>query len=121
MERDSMRAPEPPDCTDHVTDLPPLTQERFALIARGLAHPARVRIIERFEDREPLMARDIVCGCTLAQSTVSGHLRILREADILHVTKDGPRMWYCLRRALLRQFARGIEDLASDLALTVSR
>lgn len=111
-----MRPPAPPECADPNIDLPPLTDELVALIARGIAHPTRIWILEQFEDGEPLIAQDIVGGCEVAQSTLSGHLRILREAGILHATKDGPRIWYCLRRSLLKQFSAAIAGLATEFA-----
>ena len=90
-----------------------MTEERFALIAKGLAHPARIKIIELFDGDRCHMAQEIVDECTLAQSTISEHLRILREAGILFARKDGPRMWYCMRRSVLRQYAEALDDLSS--------
>ncbi|RPI22921.1 MAG: ArsR family transcriptional regulator [Actinobacteria bacterium] len=108
-----MKAPQPPRCCEEgLADPGPLTEERIAEIAKALGHPARVRIVEQFEECRPLTAQEIVERCTLAQSTVSEHLRILKEADILFATKDGPRIWYCLRRSVLRRYALAVEDLA---------
>jgi ArsR family transcriptional regulator len=98
----------PPCCEDGLIDPGPLDEERIAQIAKGLAHPARVRIIEQFVECRPHTATEIVEGCILAQSTVSEHLRILREADIVFATKDGPRVWYCLRRSVLRRYADAV-------------
>jgi ArsR family transcriptional regulator len=63
------------------------------------------------------MAQEIVAECDLAQSTVSEHLRILRRAGILSATKDGPRTWYCMRRSVLREFARRVEALTAEPVL----
>ena len=89
-----------------------MTDEHLARVAKALAHPARIRIIEQFEACRPHVAGEIVDECHLAQSTVSEHLRILREAEIVFVTRDGPRSWYCLRRSVLREFARRVRTLA---------
>lgn len=89
----------------------------MATIARALAHPARIRILEQFDECIPHVAGEIVQGCDLAQSTVSEHLRILREAGILSVRKDGPRNWYCVRRSVLHAYARAIDDLAIEPVL----
>jgi len=120
-ERDDMEQHDrtPPECTE--AGLPPaqpiLTEEDVARIARGLAHPARVRILSQFTVCTPHLVQEIVEDSNLAQSTISEHLRILREADILFARKDGPRVWYCLRRTVLREFAAAILDLADDSAL----
>jgi DNA-binding transcriptional ArsR family regulator len=109
-----MSLPNPPECSE--ADLPdpsPLSEERVALIAKGLAHPARIRIVELFLDHRCRTAHEVVDACELAQSTVSEHLRILREAEILSARKDGPRIWYCMRRSVVHQFAQAVEELTS--------
>jgi ArsR family transcriptional regulator, arsenate/arsenite/antimonite-responsive transcriptional repressor len=103
----------PPPCTER--DLPPppaLTDENLARIGKALAHPERVRILRQFTVCTPHMVQEIAEHSDLAQSTISEHLRILREAHILFVREDGPRRWYCLRRSLLRDYALIVEDLA---------
>jgi ArsR family transcriptional regulator len=109
-----MTMPNQPECTeDYLPEPSPLTEDRVALIAKGLAHPARIRILEQFLDHRCKTAHEVVEGCDLAQSTVSEHLRILREAEILSARKDGPRIWYCMRRSVLLGFAEAIEELTT--------
>jgi ArsR family transcriptional regulator len=95
----------------------PMTDERMAAIAKGLAHPARVAILQQFLECRPHIAQEIVDEFDLAQSTISEHLRILREAGLLDATPDGPRTWYCMRRGVLRQFAEMVEALTDTSAL----
>ena len=47
----------------------------------------------------------------LAQSTVSEHLRILREAGLITATRDGPRIWYSLDRDALEAFLESVRHL----------
>lgn len=108
-----MRNPAPPPCGEAGLPEPgPFTPERIAQVAKAIGHPARVKILSQFGGCTPHMAQEIVGGCTLAQSTVSEHLRILREAEVLFATKDGPRTWYCLRRSVLEKFSDAVTDLA---------
>ena len=108
--------PETPSCSeDDLPPAPPLTPETIALIGRALAHPARLHILEQLSVCTPHLVQQIVAELPLAQSTVSEHLRILREAHVLFARKDGPRTWYCVRRSLLRDYARAIEDLAASV------
>jgi ArsR family transcriptional regulator len=110
--------PVSPTCTeDGLPDPAPMTEEHLAQIAKALGHPARIRILELFDECIPHLAGEIVENCALAQSTVSEHLRILREADILFARTDGPRTWYCVRRSVLHAFARAMEDLAVEPVL----
>lgn len=102
-----------PPCTE--ADLPPvgpLDEAAFALIGRALAHPARVRIVEQFTACTPYIVQQIVEDSGLAQSTVSEHLRMLREANILFARREGPRTWYCMRRSVLREYAQRLERIA---------
>ena len=107
--------------TDHsicaeagLPDPPKMTGLRLARIAKALGHPARIHILEQFDQSPTHAAGEIVEECDLAQSTVSEHLRILREADVLFARKDGPRNRYCVRRSVLRAFAEAIENLAVE-------
>jgi ArsR family transcriptional regulator len=103
--------PPPPTCLD--VDLPidpaPLTCEEMAAIAKAMGHPARVEIIGFFQECKPLAVREVAAHLTLSQSTVSEHLRILRDANILCTEIEGPRTWHCLNRSVLMRFARDTE------------
>ena len=91
----------------------PLSDEDVALIGRALAHSARVQIVEQFERSTPRMVQEIVDACPLAQSTVSEHLRILREAGIVTARRDGARTWYEIDQARLRRYAEAIERITA--------
>ena len=108
-------------CTeDGLVDPEPMDDGRIAEIAKALAHPVRVSILRQFECRTPQMVQAIVEEGTLAQSTVSEHLRILREAGLLFARKDGPRTWYCMRRSLLDRYLDAVRDLAvADTSLAL--
>ena len=107
----------PPVCSEEGLPEPgPMTDERIAQISKALGHPARIRIIEQFDQCIPHVAGEIVEECDLAQSTVSEHLRVLREADVLFVRKDGPRSWYCVRRSVLREYAAAIAEISERLS-----
>ena len=96
---------------DPPVDPAPLTREEMATIAKAMGHPARVQIIEYFMECKPHTVGEIAAQLTLAQSTVSEHLRILREANILRTEDDGPRTWHCLNRVVLKRFARDTEAM----------
>jgi len=101
--------PTPPEAClddDPPIDPAPLTCEEMAAIAKAMGHPARMEIIEFFQECKPHTVGQIADHVTLAQSTVSEHLRILRTADILRTEDDGPRTWHCLNRSVLKRFAR---------------
>ena len=88
-----------------------LTDSEVADIARALGNPTRLQIVEFFRDRCPRNVGDIVAEVPLAQSTVSTHLRILREAGIIHSVRTDSRAWMCMNRSVIRGFATYINDL----------
>ncbi|NNF55103.1 MAG: helix-turn-helix transcriptional regulator [Acidimicrobiales bacterium] len=92
----------------------PLTPDQIAKLARGLASPARVAILNQFSGGCSRTTGEIVAASGLAQSTVSEHLRFLRDAELLSARPDGPRVWYCLRRSVIRLFMRALADWASE-------
>lgn len=71
-------------------------EERLAALAWGLAHPLRVRILQLLAKRETCVCGEIVDEMPVAQSTVSQHLKILKEAGLVQGEIDGPRVCYCI-------------------------
>ena len=79
-------------------DLPALAPaaERMAQICKALAHPARIRILHYLKQLDQCICGQIVDHLPLAQSTVSQHLKILKQAGLIRGEIDGPRTCYCL-------------------------
>ena len=70
--------------------------EELAKLSKALGHPARVRILRMLSRKEARVCSQIVDELPLAQSTVSEHLRILKEAGLVRSSQDGPRVGYCI-------------------------
>jgi ArsR family transcriptional regulator len=77
--------------------------EQLARLAKAIGHPARVRILRMLSRKEARVCSQIVDELPLAQSTVSEHLRILKEAGLVRSTQDGPRVGYCINFDGLRR------------------
>jgi predicted transcriptional regulator len=71
-------------------------QNELAGIAKALAHPARIAIIEHLIKANACINNDLVEELGLAQATISQHLRELKEIGIIQGTIDGTRMCYCI-------------------------
>lgn len=69
--------------------------ERLATLAKALAHPVRVQILRTLARTEGCVS-DLVEQLPLAQSTVSQHLKVLKDAGLVRGTVDGPRTCYCI-------------------------
>ena len=83
-----------------------------AAVARALAHPARVRIVCLLLSRPGCFGGDIVAELGLAQSTVSEHLRILREAGIVAGEAAHPRVCHRLVPEALAPLGRLLDAVA---------
>jgi ArsR family transcriptional regulator len=82
----------------------PEADEELAGYAKALGHPARVQIVRLLARRTSCVCGDIVDGLPLAQSTVSQHLKVLKDAGLIRGDVDGPRVCYCLEPRALRRF-----------------
>ena len=73
---------------------PIANDEPLAKLAWAIAHPARVRILRLLVARQSCVCGELVDELPLAQSTVSQHLKILREAGLIRGEIDGPKVCY---------------------------
>lgn len=85
--------------------------ETLARTAKALSHPARLAILRLLASREACVTGDVVAELPLAQSTVSEHLRILREAGLVQCEVEGNRTRYCTSLVGLATFKAGIAAL----------
>ena len=76
--------------------------EELAALAGAVAHPARVRIVRLLISRTKCVCGEIVAEFPLAQSTVSQHLKILKESRLVEGEFDGPKVCYGINRAKLK-------------------
>ena len=77
--------------------------EELAALAKALAHPARVKIVRLLLRKDACICGDIVEELPLAQSTVSQHLKVLKEAGLIRGDVDGHRVCYCFEPRTLRR------------------
>ena len=89
--------------------------EALALRLRALAHPVRLRILAALAATDACHCGDIVRDLPLAQSTVSEHLRILREAGFVRGETAGRRPCYCLDREAVRRVAEDFDRLLAAI------
>ncbi|WP_373046519.1 ArsR/SmtB family transcription factor [Vulgatibacter sp.] len=85
--------------------------EELAALAKAIGHPVRVKILRILARRESCVCGDIVDELPLAQSTVSQHLKVLKDAGLVRGTIDGPRVCYCLEPRTLRRLKALIGNL----------
>lgn len=73
-----------------------IKDNKIAQYAKALAHPARVAILQILIKTKECICGDIVEGLPLAQSTVSQHLKELKDAGLIKGNIDGVKVCYCI-------------------------
>ncbi len=87
------------------------TADEFAKLTWAIAHPARVQIVRLLIGREACVCGEIVDCLPLAQSTVSQHLKILKESGLIQGEVDGPKVCYCINHDQLKRLKTLVADL----------
>jgi ArsR family transcriptional regulator len=77
--------------------------DELAALAKALGHPARVQILRLLTRKSACICGSIVDELDLAQSTVSQHLKVLKESGLIRGDVDGPRVCYCIELRQLRR------------------
>jgi predicted transcriptional regulator len=72
------------------------SEERLARMLKALGNPVRFRIMQTLSERQTCITQEIVETTPLAQSTVSQHLKVLREAGLIQGETEGPATCYCI-------------------------
>lgn len=85
--------------------------DRLATMLRALGHPARMQIVRTLALAGDAHCTDLTRQIDLAQSTVSEHLRVLKEAGLIKQCGPGPRSGYCLDHDALVLLKQGVVAL----------
>jgi ArsR family transcriptional regulator, arsenate/arsenite/antimonite-responsive transcriptional repressor len=89
--------------------------QQLAALCQALAHPARVQILRLLASQgQGCFCGDVVKMVGLAQSTVSHHLKALREVGLVSAEESGSAVCYCVDRRVLQRLA----NLVGNLGLT---
>lgn len=91
----------------------PAADAELARLCKAVGHPARVRILRALARRRTCVCGEIVAVLPLAQSTVSQHLKVLRQAGLVRGRVDGPRARACY--GLDRDAVRRLRALVGTL------
>ena len=77
--------------------------EELAALSKALGHPARIQIIRLLTRKESCICGEIVDEISLAQSTVSQHLKVLKDAGLIRGDIEGTSTCYCIDSKGLRR------------------
>lgn len=90
-------------------------EQSLAAFAKALSHPARIAILNVLAKKNGCICGEIVEILPLAQSTVSQHLKELKNAGLVDGTIDGPRSCYCINWKAFSTFNNEFNFLFANL------
>lgn len=90
-----------------------MTDDQMALVAKALAHPARIRIMHLLAAQAECRGHEVFSELPLAQSTISEHLRVLKDAGLVRSQPVGLAMVYCLIPSVLEEFHEAVGLIAA--------
>lgn len=92
-----------------------LSEEGLAGLFKALGHPARIKILKHLIAENKCICGRIVAILPLAQSTVSQHLKIMKDAGLVQGEIEGPKTCYCVNREKLNKMHETLESLSSQI------
>ena len=97
--------------TEHFTE----QQNDLAKLAKALAHPARIAILDYLARVDTCICGDIVREVELAQPTVSQHLKELKNAGLIKGSIEGNSICYCIDEKALKNLSNYLQKLSQSV------
>lgn len=91
-------------------------ENEIAEFTKALSHPARIAILTILVQKKDCICGDLVIDLPLSQSTVSQHLKALKEMGLIKGFIDGPRSRYCIDWKVFDRYQKIMGDWASKMA-----
>jgi DNA-binding transcriptional ArsR family regulator len=85
--------------------------DELASLCKALGHPARIKILKHLLKEDRCICGRIVEVLPLAQSTVSQHLKILKESGLVQGEIEGPKTCYCVDKDKLSLLLESMSTL----------
>lgn len=86
------------------TDLFTKKQNELAAMAKALAHPARIAILQVLVKTNACVCGSLVDELGLAQATISQHLKELKQVGLIQGTIEGTSVCYCINPKVWQQY-----------------
>jgi len=88
-----------------------MESEQVARIFKALGHPTRIRIVQHLIEIDTCICGEIVGIFPYSQSTISQHLKILKESGIVCGEVEGPKTYFCVDKTVLNRFKQFVNAL----------
>ncbi|WP_420321261.1 ArsR/SmtB family transcription factor [Flagellimonas sp.] len=91
------------------------SQNELAQVAKVLAHPARIAILEYVSKQEGCICNDLVDVIGLAQPTISQHLNEIKKIGLLKGTFEGKNLCYCINKERWEELQQSFQLFFSNI------
>ncbi|SFO54161.1 transcriptional regulator, ArsR family [Chitinophaga sp. YR627] len=92
-------------------------QNEIANMAKALAHPARIAILQYLVKKNSCVCGDLVEELGLAQATTSQHLKELKLAGIIQGNIEGASVCYCINPMVWKEYKALFNSFFGDVTL----
>jgi ArsR family transcriptional regulator len=96
-----------------ITSIEPVDQRQAQRLLRALAEPIRLQVVQALQHGERCVC-DLTNDLNLAQSKLSFHLKVLKEAGMIHSRQEGRWIYYRLEPSALRLLRDWLDQLVAD-------
>src|ERR1700733_13226608 len=90
-------------------------KQHLALLAKAISHPARISILKILAKKENCNCNELVALLPLSQSTVSQHLKELKNCGLINSTVHGTSSMYSLNKIILKKFEREFKKMIKPM------
>ena len=90
-------------------------QNDLANLAKAIAHPARIAILQTLIKANTCVCCNLVEELGLAQPTISQHLKELKNAGIIQGTIEGASVCYCINTKVWNQYRNFFTDFFTEI------
>ena len=95
-----------------ITSAIPSQQDTLASLLKALADPIRMEVVQALAGGERCVC-DLTGALGLAQSRLSFHLKVMRQAGLISARQEGRWMYYRLEPEAFAHLRRWMEPLES--------
>lgn len=91
-------------------------QNELANMAKAIAHPARIAILQYLVKKNACVCGDLVDELGLAQATTSQHLKELKIAGLIQGTIEGASVCYCINAKVWARYKDLLNNFFKDIS-----
>jgi len=89
-------------------------QNKLASIAKVFGHPARIAIVQYLLENRTCIVSNLIEELPLSQSTISQHLKELKNVGLIKGEIEGPTICYCLNQDMIKELSNILNQINNE-------